>query len=38
VTLRKGINQIRLSFENWNINMNEEENRAMLDHVRIMLK
>jgi len=38
VTLRKGINQIRLSFENWNINMNEEVNRAMLDHVRIMLK
>jgi hypothetical protein len=38
VTLRKGMNQIRLSLENWNINMNEEINRAMLDHVRIIAK
>ena len=38
VTLRKGVNQIRLSLESWNINMNEEVNRAMLDHVRITEK
>ncbi|MFN9709981.1 MAG: hypothetical protein ACK55K_01060 [Bacteroidota bacterium] len=38
ITLRKGINQIRLSLENWNVNMNEEINRAMLDHMRIIVK
>jgi hypothetical protein len=38
VTLRKGPNQIRLAFDSWNINMNEDVNRAMIDHVRIMLK
>jgi len=38
VTLRKGKNSIRLVLEDWNINMNEEVNRAMLDHMRITVK
>ena len=38
ITLRKGMNQIRLAFDTWNVNMNEAVNNAMLDHVRIMLK
>jgi hypothetical protein len=38
VTLRKGVNQIRLKLERWNTNMNEDINRAMLDHIRIIPK
>lgn len=38
ITLRKGMNQIRLAFDAWNVNMNESVNNAILDHVRIMLK
>jgi hypothetical protein len=38
VPLLKGVNQIRLSLQNWNINMNETVNRAMIDHMRVMAK
>ncbi len=36
VELKKGQNTLRLSFEPWNVNMNVEVNRAMLDHVRMI--
>jgi hypothetical protein len=38
VPLLKGVNQIRLSLQNWNINMNETVNRAMIDHMRVIAK
>lgn len=36
VKLNKGQNTLRLSFEPWNVNMNVEVNRAMLDYVRMV--
>ncbi|MCB0581955.1 MAG: hypothetical protein KDD10_21930 [Phaeodactylibacter sp.] len=36
VRLNKGRNTLRLSFEPWNINMNVEVNRAMVDYVRVV--
>lgn len=36
VELKKGKNTIQLTFEPWNINMNVEVNRAMLDFVRLI--
>lgn len=36
VKLNKGRNTLRLTFEEWNINMNVEVNRAMLDHMRVV--
>ncbi|MFN5333685.1 MAG: glycogen debranching protein [Bacteroidota bacterium] len=38
VTLRKGVNQVRLKFDTWSVNMNVDVNRAMIDHVRISQK
>lgn len=35
VNLKKGINQLRLVFEEWNNNMNVDVNRAMIDYMRI---
>lgn len=35
VHLKKGENNIKLSFEDWNINMNVEVNKAMLDFLRV---
>lgn len=35
VHLEKGINKIRIHFEDWNNNMNVEVNTAMLDHLRL---
>jgi len=35
VSLNKGKNQLRIKFEDWNINMDGEINNAMLDYVRI---
>lgn len=34
--LHKGQNQVRIVFEEWNINMDGEINDAMLDHIRIL--
>jgi len=34
--LNKGKNTLRLSFEGWNVNMNVDVNRAMLDYVRVV--
>ena len=36
VDLKKGKNQLVLSFDEWNINMNVEVNTAMLDYVRVI--
>ncbi|TAE20022.1 MAG: glycogen debranching protein [Bacteroidetes bacterium] len=36
VSLKAGENKIRLSFEEWNNNMNVDVNRAMLDYVEII--
>jgi len=36
VSLDKGINPISLIFKDWNVNMNVEVNRAMLDQVRLV--
>ena len=34
VPLKKGANQLKLALEEWNINMNVDVNRAMLDYMR----
>ncbi|MCB0597702.1 MAG: hypothetical protein KDD28_26730, partial [Phaeodactylibacter sp.] len=36
VELNKGKNTLRLSFEEWDVNMNVEENRAMVDYARVV--
>lgn len=36
VQLKKGKNNLKLKFENWNNNMNVEVNKAMLDYMRII--
>ncbi len=36
VELKEGINEIKLSFETWNTNMDGEINTAMLDHLRLL--
>jgi len=36
VRLNAGSNSLRLVLEEWNINMNVEVNRAMLDYVRLI--
>ncbi len=36
VSLKKGSNQLKLVFEDWNNNMNVDVNRAMLDYMRII--
>lgn len=36
VSLRQGGNRIQLDFKDWNINMNVEVNKAMLDQMRLM--
>jgi glycogen debranching enzyme len=36
VNLKKGTNQLRLVFEEWNTNMNVDVNRAMIDYMRII--
>lgn len=36
VSLKKGTNQLRLVFEEWNNNMNVDVNRAMLDYMRVI--
>lgn len=36
LSLRAGRNTVRLALEPWNINMNVEVNRAMLDHMRVL--
>jgi hypothetical protein len=36
ITLTKGINKIKLVFEEWNINMNVDINRAMIDYARVI--
>lgn len=36
VNLKKGNNQLRLVLEDWNINMNVDVNRAMIDYMRII--
>ncbi|MEO1435139.1 MAG: glycogen debranching protein, partial [Bacteroidota bacterium] len=36
VDLKAGKNDLRIHFEDWNINMNVEVNQAMLDHIRLM--
>lgn len=36
VTLKAGVNQLRLKLEPWNTNMNVDMNRAMLDQVRVI--
>jgi len=35
VSLKEGINELRIEFDDWNINMDGEINDAMLDFVRI---
>ncbi len=35
VTLKKGGNEVKLSFRDWNTNMNDEVNTAMLDEMRV---
>ena len=34
--LKKGRHTLKLSFENWNINMNGKQNKAMLDYMRLV--
>lgn len=36
ITLRKGGNRISLDFKDWNINMNVEVNKAMIDQMRLV--
>ncbi|MBK8698558.1 MAG: glycogen debranching protein [Saprospiraceae bacterium] len=36
VRLRKGVNDFRITFEDWNHNMNVEVNTAMLDYMRVI--
>ena len=36
VQLREGENELRLKFETWNINMDGNINKAMLDHLRVV--
>jgi hypothetical protein len=36
VNLKKGNNQLRLVLEEWNINMNVDVNRAMIDYIRMI--
>lgn len=36
ITLEKGMNELRIEFNDWNINMNGEINDAMLDYLRII--
>ncbi len=36
VELKKGENQLKLKFEDWNNNMNVEVNKAMLDYLRVI--
>ncbi|MEQ9301716.1 MAG: glycogen debranching protein [Cyclobacteriaceae bacterium] len=36
VSLKAGNNDLSIKFDPWNINMNVEVNRAMLDHVRLI--
>lgn len=38
IAMKPGVNQLRLSFEESNINMNVDVNKAMLDFVRIIKK
>jgi len=37
ITIPDGENTLKISFEDWNINMNTEVNRAMIDHIRFSL-
>jgi len=37
-SLNKGSNQLKLKFEDWNINMDGEINDALLDYVRVIFK
>ncbi|MCB0547217.1 MAG: hypothetical protein KDD19_06475 [Phaeodactylibacter sp.] len=37
VQLKKGKNTLRLSFEDWDVNMNVDVNRAMLDYMRMVV-
>jgi hypothetical protein len=34
ITIGEGENTLKISFEDWNINMNTEVNKAMIDHIR----
>ncbi|MEM8896406.1 MAG: glycogen debranching protein, partial [Bacteroidota bacterium] len=36
VELKKGSNGLQIKFESWDINMNVDVNRAMLDHIRLI--
>ena len=36
VNLNEGLNSVKISFENWNENMNVDVNTAMLDYVRLI--
>ena len=36
VHLNKGKNRVKISFEDWNHNMNVDVNKAMLDYMRII--
>ncbi len=36
VNLKKGNNPLRLVLEEWNINMNVDVNRAMIDYMRVI--
>jgi hypothetical protein len=36
VSLRQGENRIRIDFDDWNVNMNVEVNKAMLDQMRLV--
>jgi len=37
VSLEKGINELRIEYKDWNINMDGEINEAMLDYLRRIL-
>ncbi len=37
ITIPDGENTLKISFEDWNINMNTEVNHAMIDHIRFSL-
>ncbi|WP_338358418.1 hypothetical protein, partial [Yeosuana marina] len=36
IHLNAGVNKIKISFEDWNTNMNVDINTAMLDYLRII--